>query len=314
MTGDSFQSRRIVLGTRGSDLALKQSEKVAVAIRSVAPRVIVERKIITTSGDEDARVQVTDLRAGRKGMFTREIERALLDRNIDIAVHSAKDLPSEMTVGLAIAAALPRANTADLFISRTPSNIADLPADAIVGTSSVRRKHQLRAILPDVQIVDLRGNVPTRLRKFAASDWHGIILARAGIERLGYRLDAGTMEFDGLSLRVAELPLDIFLPAGGQGTIAVQTRADARELHALLSNVDHVETRRCLRAEREFLRLLDADCNAPIGVLVTMQDGLLVLRAQIFENGERQPRAVRIEGNDEPEALARRAWHELYGR
>ena len=174
-------TERIVLGSRGSELALTQARLVETALRRAWPELEVAIEIIRTSGDEGS-APVVDRKAGRKGMFTREIEKELLVRRIDVAVHSAKDLPSERREDLEIVATLPRANTEDVLVKKG----GDLPQGAIVATGSVRRQHQLRAWRPDLAIVDLRGNVPTRLRKLRENaEWSGIVLARAGLERLG---------------------------------------------------------------------------------------------------------------------------------
>ncbi|HEX8679082.1 MAG TPA: hydroxymethylbilane synthase, partial [Chthoniobacterales bacterium] len=184
----------LVLGTRGSDLARAQTALVVQAL-SHPTRV----EIIRTSGDERAGISppVVDRAAGRKGMFTAEIERALLDRRIDVAVHSAKDLPSESTPGLEICAVLPRAAVEDVLIAKDARELAALPRDATVATGSVRRQHQLRAVRPDLNLVEVRGNVPTRLRKLAANAWDAIILARAGLERLGFNLESSRIDFEG---------------------------------------------------------------------------------------------------------------------
>ncbi len=168
-----------------------------------------------------AQLQETiDPRAGRKGLFTGEIERALLSREIDVAVHSAKDLPSEATPGLEICAALPRAAVEDVLVMKAGADLATLSAGSTVATGSVRRQHQLRWLRPDLNIHDLRGNVPTRLRKLIANSWDAIILARAGLERLGFDCSRGTISFEGQVLQIFRLPTDQFTPAGGQGIVA----------------------------------------------------------------------------------------------
>ncbi|HEY0370207.1 MAG TPA: hydroxymethylbilane synthase [Chthoniobacterales bacterium] len=280
--------RRLVLGTRGSELARAQTRLVQDSLRTE-----VEIEIIRTSGDE--RREEIDREQGRKGMFTAEIERALIDGRIDVAVHSAKDLPSEMTPDLRIAATLPRAQIEDVLVAKTPN---ELQHGATVGTSSVRRQHQLRFVRPDVNVVDLRGNVPTRVRKLMESELDAIILARAGLARLAF-------DADGLHMTV--LPLDQFLPAGGQGIIALQIRSDDDETRRAIERINHRESLLCLRAEREFLRLLQGDCGTPVGVLATLQDDAMTLRAQIFDEGRVQPRAAALRkenGANEPEAVA----------
>ncbi|HEV3408681.1 MAG TPA: hydroxymethylbilane synthase [Chthoniobacterales bacterium] len=300
--------RRLVLGTRGSELARAQTALVADALHSVDPGIEVDIEIITTRGDEGS--APVDRRAGRKGLFTSEIERALLEGKIDVAVHSAKDLPSEMTSGLTIAAVLPRARVDDVLVTKQP---ADLMSVSTVATGSVRRQYQLRALRPDLDVVELRGNVPTRLRKLLMNDWDGVVLARAGLERLGFDCTAGTLEFEGRRLQTAPLPQEHFLPAGGQGIIAIQTRADDA---ATMARVDHDETHRCLRAEREFLRLLHGDCGTPVGVFALLEDAEMTLRAQVFAEGEFEPKAGMLRmpvAEQQPEQLAAALFQSMYG-
>src|SRR4029077_19909919 len=205
---------KITLGTRGSDLARAQTMLVENALRNAHPNVAIEIKIIITRGDN---AKVVDLNAGRKGLFTAEIERALLAGEVNVAVHSAKDLPSQTGRGAQIAAVLPRAPINDVLISKHSSGLNSLPNGATAATGSVRRQRQLHWKRADLKVVDLRGNVPTRLRKLAENEWDGIVLARAGLERLGFSptrteiaCKAGPFFFEILSR-------EIFLPAGGQG-------------------------------------------------------------------------------------------------
>ncbi|MFL6530561.1 MAG: hydroxymethylbilane synthase [Chthoniobacterales bacterium] len=295
----------IILGTRGSDLARAQTSLVQAALANIETAV----EIIRTSGDERSgrSPEPVDRRAGRKGMFTAEIERALLERRIDVAVHSAKDLPSEMTPGLEICAALPRAPIEDVLITKEPQEVR---LGGIVATGSVRRQHQLRLFRADVNVVDLRGNVPTRLRKLIANDWDGIILARAGLERLGF-----DGMCDGHQLHVSTLAREQFLPAGGQGIVALQIRSDDDETRAAIEKISDDAALRSLRAEREFLRLLQGDCGTPVGVLATLANGAMEMRAQIFDDGSAQPRAAALrKENPEPEALAAELFTLINGR
>ncbi len=310
---------RIILGTRGSDLARTQTAMVEAALRANAPELEITIEIIRTSGDEKSGKAPPTLPSttsqGRKGMFTAEIERALLDRRIDVAVHSAKDLPSEMTEGLEVCAALPRAAVEDVLIAKSAGNLAELPAGATVATGSVRRQHQLRRLRPDLAVADLRGNVPTRLRKLAANDWAGIILARAGLERLGFDCSRGELECDGHTWRISILPTKDFLPAGGQGIVALQTRSDDEKAKGLLEGINHPETLRCLKAEREFLRLLQGDCGTPVGVLATIEADLMTLRAEVFEEGEaRQGATVRNPSSRRPELVAEILYLNLHAK
>src|SRR5216684_3067203 len=208
---------QIVIGTRGSELAQAQARMVSDGLRARWADLAVETKIITTSGDENIRkIRDAVQPAGRKGLFTAEIERALLAGDVDLAVHSAKDLPSELTPGTEIAAVLPRAPVDDVLISIVPWDLHSLPANGIVATGSVRRKHQLRWKRPDLEIVDLRGKVMTRLRKLAIDQLHAIILAHAGLERLGLNVNRASIEFEESEFFTAPLPREVFVPAGGQ--------------------------------------------------------------------------------------------------
>jgi hydroxymethylbilane synthase len=293
---------KITLGTRGSELARAQTRLVEEAIRTAHPRVTIETKIIVTHGDN---AKVVDLQAGRKGLFTAEIERALLAGEIDVAVHSAKDLPSETNPGAQIAAVLPRAPINDVLISKHSGGLASVPCGATVATGSVRRQRQLHWKRPDLKVVDLRGNVPTRLRKLAQNEWDGIVLARAGLERLGFSPIRTEIGFEGGQFFSEILPLEIFLPAGGQGIIALQIRSDDQNTKALLEPVSDRETLLCLQAEREFLRRLHGDCNLPVGVHATISNEKMKLRAQVFQGESAAPRQANIEGNfDEGDQLA----------
>src|SRR5947208_6848631 len=213
--------KNIVLGTRGSELARAQTLLVEEAIRRANPGITIETKIVATRGDK---TRVIDPRAGRKGLFTAEIERALLAGEVDVAVHSAKDLPSETSPGLEIAAVLSRAQINDVLISKHPRGLGSLPRGAAIATGSVRRRRQLLWQRADLRLIDLRGNVPKRLRKLAENDWDAIVLARAGLERLGRSPARNEISFEGRRFFSEILPSEVFLPAGGQGIIALPVR------------------------------------------------------------------------------------------
>ena len=299
---------KIILGSRGSELARAQASMVEQALGRAWPNLEVAIQIISTRGDQRT-AEAIDPRAGRKGLFTGEIERALGAGQIDIAVHSAKDLPSEMTDGLELAAVLPRAPVEDVLITKTAGD-----AGGAIATGSVRRQHQLRWIHPGVEVVDLRGNVPTRLRKFVESDWKGVVLARAGLERLGYDLTRDEFKFEGVSLRAEALSTDDFLPAGGQGIIAIQVRIDDAKTKTVVPAINDRETLFCLEAEREFLRLLQGDCGSPVGVLATIAGPVMTIRAQVFEPPSVEPRTARVDGEASvPKELARELWEAING-
>jgi hydroxymethylbilane synthase len=294
----------IVLGTRGSELALRQTGLVVDALQKRWADLKFEIKIITTRGD-DEKTAVADVRAGRKGLFTGAIERELTAEQIDLAVHSAKDLPSSLAPNTEIAAVLPRDGIEDVLVATTPCDLSSLPGDGIVATGSVRRQHQLRWKRPDLEIVDLRGNVPTRLRKLATDRWHGIVLAQAGLERLGLKPNRARVEFEGREFFTAILPREIFVPAGGQGIIAIQIRSGDEQLREMVAGINHFDTRLSLRAEREFLRLLHADCNQPVGVVAAIDGTSMTLRGQIFALGATAPREGVVGGaSEDAEKLA----------
>ena len=308
--------QKIVLGTRGSELAQAQALMVTDGLRARWADLTVETKIIRTSGDESNReIQGAIQSAGRKGLFTAEIERALLAHDIDLAVHSAKDLPSELTAGTEIAAVLPRAPVDDMLVSIMPWDLYSLPVGGIVATGSVRRKHQLRWKRPDLEIVDLRGNVPTRLRKLATDQWHAIILARAGLERLGLETNERRLRFEAGEFSTEVLPQEIFLPAGGQGVIAIQMRSGDDRVRMLVEPLNDFDTWLCLRAEREFLRLLQGDCNQPVGVLAIIDGTVMRIRGQIFDLEATTPREGSIEGpSEDAEQLAARLLEQINGK
>jgi len=297
-------SGRITLGSRGSDLARAQARLVEQALRRAWPELEIAIEIIRTSGDENAQAaSIADRKAGRKGLFTREIEKELLVRRIDVAVHSAKDLPSERLDALEVRATLPRAAIADILITKIGGGLTTLPKGSVIATGSIRRQRQLGWIRPDLQIVDLRGNVPTRLRKLRENDsWSGIILAQAGLERLGVKVEGEVLSSED------------FVPAGGQGVIALQLRrADARA-QKLVDAINDRATHLCLRAEREFLRLLNGDCDSPVGVQAKLEAGELRLRGQVFEAPTGAPRVGTIVGpSGDPEAIAAKLMEQLYG-
>ena len=293
----------IVLGSRGSDLALAQARLVEQALRAAWPELEVRTEIIRTSGDESVRSEaLVDRKSGRKGMFTREIEKQLLVRRIDLAVHSAKDLPSERMEDLEICAALPRGQTGDVLITKEDLSLTNFPQGATIATGSVRRQHQLRWKRPDLKVVDLHGNVPTRLRKLDENeDWSGIVLARVGLERLG------------LKAKMENLSEEDFVPAGGQGVIALQVRRNDERLRRLARAISDQPTLLCLRAEREFLRLLEGDCDSPVGVHATMTNEKLRLQAQVFAEGTLAPQAGVVTGESaQPEELAAALMEKFY--
>jgi hydroxymethylbilane synthase len=247
----------LTVGTRGSALALAQTHLVLDALHQRWPSLEVRVERITTTGDTRRDVPLAAL--GR-GAFVSEIEAALRDRRIDVAVHSAKDLPSALGSGLRIGAVLQRADPRDVLVARDGSGLRGLPSGARIGTGSPRRACQLRAARPDVEILDVRGNVDTRLRKLAAGQFDALVLAAAGLIRLG---------------RAAEvtewLDSSIMLPAVAQGAIAVEVRADHREVLDLVAPLDHAPSAAAISAERAFLGRLGAGCTAAVAAHATLQ-------------------------------------------
>lgn len=302
---------RLVLGTRGSELARAQTALVEKALRTRSPETELSVRIIKTRGDDGGPLSAQ----GRKGLFTGEIERALLEREIDVAVHSAKDLPSEINEQLEIAAVLPRAPVEDVLVTKTVHGLDSVPKGCVIGTGSVRRQFQLRWRRPDLEVFALRGNVPTRLRKLDENPWEGIVLARAGIQRLGYRAWSRGIRFGTREFHVEVLDRELFLPAGGQGVIAIQIRRADHGTRSLVGQIDQPDTFSCLQAEREFLRLLQGDCNTPVGVFALIAGDIMSMRAQVFDEDRIEPRRAVMEGpKSDGCALAARLLEAIDGR
>ncbi|MBV9282375.1 MAG: hydroxymethylbilane synthase [Chloroflexi bacterium] len=256
----------ITLGTRGSPLALRQSEIVRDLLIARFPTLAVRVQTVQTMGD---RIQDRPIwQIGDKGVFVRAIERALLAGEIDIAVHSLKDVPSDVeTPGLALSGFSPREDARDVLVSGGKDTLAALPAGSRVGTSSLRRRVQVLAIRPDLSVQDIRGNVDTRLRKLDEGQYEAILLAAAGLLRLGR------------GERIAErLPADTFVPDAGQGIIALQTRLEGEGREIALA-VDDPDSHAAADAERAVVRALGADCHSPVGAYAEVQNGRMLLRA-----------------------------------
>jgi hydroxymethylbilane synthase len=262
-----------VVGTRGSRLALVQTDITLAALRAAHPDATFETCTITTSGDKST-ASLSEI--GGRGVFVIEIERALLAGDIDIAVHSLKDLPSEETPGLTIAATLTREDPRDAIVSRSGATLAELPAGATVATGSPRREVQVLAARPDVRVSDIRGNVDTRVRKVDDGEYDAVVLAAAGLKRLGL-LKRASQVFE----------LEEMLPAVGQGALAVQVRTDDADALALVALADDPATRAAVTAERAFERKLGGGCHAAIGAYGTVGGN------GKWEIGERTPLLLR---------------------
>ncbi len=250
--------QKLRLGSRGSRLALWQAEYIKEALALAVPELKVEIQVIKTTGDKILDVALSKI--GDKGLFTKEIEKELLDGTIDMAVHSMKDLPSQIEAGLCIGAVLPRENPQDVLISQFKRKLSDLPPGAVIGTSSLRRKAQIKHLRPDLKIVELRGNVETRIRKMQEEDMDGIVLAYAGVKRLGFE-----------SLISECLSYDLLMPAVGQGAIAVETRAGDTKVLKIVEKINHEPTRIQVEAERSFLARLEGGCQVPIAAIADFQ-------------------------------------------
>jgi len=255
---------RLVLATRKSKLALAQSTWVKNQIEQLWPGCTVELLKVTTKGDKILDVPLA--KVGGKGLFVKEIEEAMLDGRADIAVHSLKDVPTEIPEGLEVSIFPKREDCRDAFISRDGSCLEEIAEGARIGTSSLRRMAQLRLIRPDLQIESLRGNLDTRLKRLDEGQFDAIILAAAGLNRLG------------LSERIScFLPMDLMIPAIGQGALGIEFRSDDEDTRKMLNPLHHAPTATCVMAERAFLKRLEGGCQVPIGAIAALSDEVLSL-------------------------------------
>lgn len=267
--------KTLILGTRGSDLALVQTRDVAVRLGRAHPALVLEEKIIKTTGDKRLDVSLSAPGSLEKGLFTKELEEALLGGSVHAAVHSLKDLPTEQPPGLIVGAILERADLSDTLASKHAGGWQGLPPEAVVATSSLRRKNQLLLLRPDLKVVEIRGNVPTRLRKVLDDPaLDALVVASAALARLG-----GNIVPDGLQATIIEE----MLPAPGQGAVAVECREDDKETRTVLAAIHHEPTALCVRAERELLHRLGGGCHMPLGARAIIEDGKLRLLAGLFE-------------------------------
>lgn len=258
----------LIIGTRQSLLALWQSNHIASLLRKQYPDCQVTLKKIVTKGDRILDVPLAQI--GGKGLFTKEIETELLDGTVDLAVHSLKDMPTVLPEGLCLTAITTRANVGDAFVSNKYASFSELPQGAVLGTSSLRRKAQLLAVRPDLKIVDLRGNVDTRLRKLDEGQMDAIILAAAGLERLGH------------ADRIREIiSTTVCLPAVGQGALAIECRSDNKEVRDMLAFLNDLSTKQATDAERAFLGLIEGGCQVPIGVHAEVENDNVKIEAVI---------------------------------
>ena len=298
--------KTLILGTRGSALALAQSRQFARALEVLHPDLTVQERVIRTTGDKQQGAPLPAI--GGKGVFTLEIEDALLQGEIHFAVHSLKDLPPTMPDGLVLAAVPRRETPADALILRSDSadwdkpnaEIPELPLGARVGTSSLRRAAMLKHIRPDLEVESVRGNIDTRLMKLESQNFHAILLARAGLNRL---------EVEGIDAR--NLPESWFIPAPGQGALAIQSRADDVDTRAILLGLEDPATRAAIEAERAIVSELNAGCSTPLGALARAYGEAISINAAVLSPDGAQRIAVNVQGSGNPALIGRRAARSL---
>ena len=259
------------IGTRGSALALAQARWVATALEKIhSPSLKTELVIIKTTGDDLADAPLSEI--GGKGVFVKEIEKALLSGEADVAVHSLKDLPSALPDGLLISAVPPREDPSDCVISRFGEQLEELPRGAVVGTSSLRRQAQVKAANARVRVVPVRGNLDTRLRKLQEGDFDSIVVALAGVRRLGRESDVSQV-----------LTPEQMLPCPGQGCLALETREDDSKVRERIAPLDHRESHLCALAERSMLAAIGGDCRAPVAGLARLSKGVLEIEGLVAD-------------------------------
>lgn len=296
-----MSQKTIRLGTRGSALALWQTNWTLSLLRAAAPELNFEPVVIKTTGDQRQDIPLPAV--GAQGMFVKELELALEDGQIDLAVHSSKDLPSVLHDGLTLAAYLPREDVHDAFISHKWKSLADMPDGARIGTGSFRRQSQLKAHNPTWTFSEIRGNLDTRLAKLESEGLDAIILASAGLIRLGW------------GDRITQaIPTSVCLPAVGQGAVALEIREGDTRMHELLATIDHAPTRAAVRAERGFLRQVQGGCQAPVGAHATLQGEMLILEAVVAAMDGTKVLRRSMEGPmAKPEELGKALADELLG-
>ncbi len=298
MTNSKAGNGVLRIGSRGSKLALWQAQWVQSELAKL--NLPSEIEIIRTTGDKITGVSLARLgkESGVKGLFTKEIEEALAGGRVDIAVHSLKDMPTELPEGLTLAAVPVREDARDAVVGST---LAGIPQGARVGTSSLRRQAQLKAIRPDLEVTPLRGNLDTRLRKLDEGQFSAILLAAAGLKRLGW------------ADRIAELlPVELMCPAVGQGALAIETRSDGGRGEAAARMLDHPETHAAVSAERALLRSLGGGCQVPVGAHAAVQQGRLTLRAVVVSpDGSALVRREAAGAVEDPESIGKRLAEEL---
>lgn len=295
-----MNSRVIRIATRQSPLALWQANYVRQLLLNKWPKLTIELLPMTTSGDKFLKDKL--LAIGGKGLFVKELEEALLDKRADFAVHSSKDMPAEFPEGLYLAAICKRDNPFDVFVSEHYTTLQALPQQAIIGTASLRRQSQLLAYRPDLCVKSLRGNINTRLEKLKSGDYHAIILAAAGLERMGFT-----------HVMTEQLSAEIMLPACGQGALAIECRIDDHEIQALLSELNDPISSLCVSTEREVNAQLGGNCHVPLAVFcIPIENNQLYLQAKILTlDGSQTIHSTQIGSLDQATILASRCSQSL---
>jgi hydroxymethylbilane synthase len=305
--------KTIRIGTRGSDLALVQAAATERALADAFPEALLERVVIKTTGDRRTDVALSEVAKVEgvldKGVFTKELEIALAANEVDIAVHSLKDVPTVVDAAFEIVGTLERAPVRDVLVMREAGGVEALAPGSKVGTSSVRRAKQLLWLRPDLEILDIRGNVPTRLKKLANGGYDAIMLAEAGLIRLGYPME-DVCRIAEQALYFAPIAEDQFFPAAGQGAIGFEIRADDDDARGWVAAISHADTFLRARAEREFLRLIDGGCHTPVGVFSSLVDGHLEMLARLFPDEGGEPQTAQASGSD-PFEVARELYQSL---
>lgn len=293
--------RKIIIGSRKSQLALTQTDWVIEKLKEIAPQNEYEVKKIVTKGDQI--LDVTLSKVGGKGLFVKEIEQAMYDKEIDMAVHSMKDMPAETPEGLTIGCIPIREDHRDAYIANDNVAFRDLPKGAIVGTSSLRRAAQVLAARPDLNIKSIRGNIDTRLRKLKEEDFDAIVLATAGLKRMGWSDDVIT-EY---------LEPEVCVPAVGQGALAIECREDDEEIRDLMDTLNHAYTHRTVMAERTFLDLLNGGCQVPIGGYAYLEGDDIILTAMVGTPDGKTVLKEEVRGQD-PYEVGREAADKIKAR
>lgn len=278
------------IGTRGSALALKQANMVMDALKAHFPTCDFEIVVVKTVGDAVRDRPMKDV--GTTGLFTRELEQQLLEGSIDLAVHSMKDMPARVPAGLALHSALERANPFDALICREARSLAELPANAIVGTDSLRRIYSLRALRPDLRFVSIRGNIDTRLKKLREENLDAIVLACAGLERMGF-----TEAVSGV------FTADEVIPAPAQGILGVEYAQNRGQVAEMLAALRHEPTETACRCERAFIEALNVGCHMPVGAYCEVNGGMLTMRAMFGKEDGTELRFAKAEAGDESTLL-----------